>query len=274
LLLAHLAVKKLFIYNNIPNGSASRVDMETAEATKLDSTRPKIARSTLLSWIVAASLCFPFPTRGFSFAARHHRRTTRTDFTVRTPSFDRTLIRRKILDDGNDLDTRGSYSLTVSYESESCIVTVHRDETILSALERQSLKLRKRLTALPEMPADCRRGNCLTCAAFSPTQNSQHGTQMYVRGEDGLSPHMSKLVRDEGYILTCSTYLHEDGLHLQLNEHHNVWNLIYKSPGRFATASAQLAASSAMAKAIRKSAERNVAEWARQTEQVLKETHE
>ena len=56
--------------------------------------------------------------------------------------------------------------LTVSHEGRSCQVTVHQGETVLAALERQAPHLRRHLTGLPlDLPSDCRRGNCLTCAA-------------------------------------------------------------------------------------------------------------
>lgn len=83
---------------------------------------------------------------------------------------------------------------------------------------------------------------------------------------------MSRLVLDKGYVLTCSSYVTESGLRLQLGGNHRLWTEVYASPGRFTTYDAQLAARSAMARVIRKSAERNVEQWTRETEKVLRKT--
>jgi len=170
--------------------------------------------------------------------------------------------------------------ITVSFEGQSCTVTVQPGETILSALERQSQHLRRHLHGLPEMPSDCRRGNCLTCAASlvvdedneneratNPT-NTRPG---WVQQKDGLSPSMSKLVASKGYVLTCSSFVEQSGLQLELGENHNLWQEVYASPGRFTTDQAQLAARSAMAKVIRKYDERNLDQWAKETERALKQ---
>lgn len=87
---------------------------------------------------------------------------------------------------------------------------------------------------------------------------------------------MSRLVADKGYVLTCSSYVvaQSSGLQLQLGKNHQLWQEVYASPGRFTTQDAQLAARSAMARVIRKSAERNVEEWALETEKVLRNTEE
>ena len=160
-------------------------------------------------------------------------------------------------------------TLTVSYGGQSCEITVLPEETILAALERQSQHLKSHLTALPEMPSDCRRGNCLTCAASCSSQEQQLTAHITVR--DGLSPVMSKLVADKGFVLTCCSYLTQSsGLQLQLGTNHQLWMDVYASPGRFTTHDAQLAARTAMARVIRKSAERNVEQWALETERVLR----
>jgi 2Fe-2S iron-sulfur cluster binding domain len=172
------------------------------------------------------------------------------------------------------MSATGASIITVSYEGQKCEIDVFPEETILAALERQSQRLKSQLTALPEMPSDCRRGNCLTCAASCTSNSTQPQNALVVR--DGLSPAMSKLVADKGYVLTCSSYVTQSsaGLQLELGENHQLWKEVYASPGRFTTDKAQLAARAAMARVIRKSAERNVEQWARETEDVLRKTED
>jgi ferredoxin len=176
--------------------------------------------------------------------------------------------------------------VSISHEGDSCDITIFPEESILDALERQTRILQRQLPSLPELPSDCRRGNCLTCAAsFSDPKQSELSTVLSTR--DGLSPAMSRLVAEKGYLLTCSSYLNPTWsshshrstsshntvtLSLRLGENHALWQEIYASPGRFTTSQAQLAARSAMARVIRQSAERNLPEWAAQTEQLLQNT--
>jgi ferredoxin len=175
--------------------------------------------------------------------------------------------------------------VSISYEGDSCDITIFPEESILDALERQARILKRQLPSLPELPSDCRRGNCLTCAAsFSDPKQALPELSTLVSTRDGLSPAMSRLVAEKGYLLTCSSYLNSTWsshhrptsshatLSLRLGENHALWQEIYASPGRFTTSQAQLAARSAMARVIRQSAERNLPEWAAQTEQLLQNT--
>lgn len=189
--------------------------------------------------------------------------------------------------------------IVISHEGRSCEIRVRPQETILAALERHAQLLQSQLPSLPEMPSDCRRGNCLTCAAsFSYQQNitrmqmdtaEPKTTQAKVVAMDGLSPAISRLVMEKGYILTCCSYIPTPDtaflssssvveeqnatlLHLHLGENHALWQEVYASPGRFTTAEAQLAARSAMARVIRRSSERNVPAWTQKTEQILQRT--
>lgn len=172
--------------------------------------------------------------------------------------------------------------VTLSYEGQSCKMLVRRDESILSALERQSYLLGRHIPSLPtEIPSDCRRGNCLTCAArIGNTINSNNmnngstSTSEYTRiiqKDDGLSPAMTELVAKKGYILTCSTMVQQSGLQVELGVNHALWKELYASPGRFTTDEAQLVARSAMAKVIRKYNERNLQQWTEGMEELIQE---
>jgi hypothetical protein len=103
----------------------------------------------------------------------------------------------------------------------------------------------------------------LTCAATHVAGSQTEGIK---RGEDGLSPTLSEWVANEKYVLTCSSYLEGNGVHLQLCENHLVWNAVYKHQHE-SDENEQIARES-MASMIRKSAERNVDEWTKRTEEV------
>ena len=130
----------------------------------------------------------------------------------------------------HDFDKNGSsgslsvsqHFITISYEGASCQIPIASSssspgETILAALERHQLYLQRQL-GIPELSSDCRRGNCLTCAALVITDRPQNGEAraMYAEKDDnggkdsavprvissanGLSPYMAKQVQDAGYI--------------------------------------------------------------------------
>lgn len=107
----------------------------------------------------------------------------------------------------------------------------------------------------------------MTCAGRHAENSRQSSLQ---RGEDGLSPHVSREVANRGYILTCSSHVVGDGLKLELGENHNVWDDIYR--GRLVDDTAQFVGRAAMAKVIRESDERNIKRWADETEAALKKS--
>ena len=74
--------------------------------------------------------------------------------------------------ENNDKNSIGT-TVTVSYEGQSCNIIVLPNESILAALERQSIYVQSQLTTLPDMPSDCRRGNCMTCAALIKNNNNK-----------------------------------------------------------------------------------------------------
>lgn len=150
------------------------------------------------------------------------------------------------------------HSLTVQYEGSSLDITVQPGESILSAMERQSLHHKLNIN---DVPSDCRRGNCMTCAARCRDRSS------LVQDDDGLSPYVSSTIQAQDYILTCQSYVKESGAIIELNENHNLWKMVYQE--RFPY---EKAARYSMAKAIRKSAEKNVEKWKEQTRVALQQT--
>jgi hypothetical protein len=164
----------------------------------------------------------------------------------------------------SSINSSTNYTMQVSYEGQSCSISVQPGETILAALERSS---NTSTLCLPEMPADCRRGNCLTCTASHRPDSQKENIW---RGEDGLAPCMSQCVSEKGYVLTCSSSIHGNGVHLELGENHQVWDDVYRV--RVQDEDAQRVAREAMARVIRKAAERNVEEWTEETEEVFRST--
>ena len=151
------------------------------------------------------------------------------------------------------------YTVTLHYENSSCDIKVRSNETLLSAIEGSSLEH----LGLPNhaIPSDCRRGNCLTCTASSLASSRNN----VVCDDDGLSPFISQMIKDKKYVITCSSRVIGEGLHLRLGDNHKVWKDIYHD--RF---DADLpVAWAAMAKTKRLSDERNFSRWKNRTEKVL-----
>lgn len=163
---------------------------------------------------------------------------------------------------GND---RGrEYLMEVTYEGRSCQVPIYSNETILNGLERAQTN---DLLAIPELPSDCRRGNCLTCVGRHSIKSQESSLQ---RGEDGLSPEVSRQISKKGYVLTCSSKVVGSGVKLELGENHNAWKEVYYN--RLTDESTQYVARAAIAKTIRLSNERNLDRWAQKTEMALKQS--
>lgn len=159
------------------------------------------------------------------------------------------------------------HTITLHYENRSCQILAFSDETILAALERNQRELMQGLD-LPNamIPHDCRRGNCLTCCG-SMVEATPTSRNAIISEGDGLSPHISKTLSENGYVLTCSSKVVGSGLELQLGENESVWKAIYQE--RFETEPSQTDKWAAMAQAKRLSDERNQFRWKKETEQVL-----
>lgn len=183
-----------------------------------------------------------------------------------------------------------SYTVTVIYQNRTCQIQVEHHETILSALERQLMSTLRKNLDINELPSECRRGNCMTCAARfvhidetksgestqndkqrwtlddSPITTTQKGSQL-VRNEDGLTPYVSKMLRNSKFFLTCSSQVQDHGLIIEIGQNHHLWNLVYQK--RFDSEKTKVAAFSSMARAIRKTSEKSLERWLHRTEQML-----
>lgn len=173
------------------------------------------------------------------------------------------------------------YQFVVTYEGRSCEVDAYPDETILNAMERNSVMDK---LCLPNMPADCRRGNCMTCAGRILTgslegdgdegkdSDAAKTDQLVQRGDDGLAPYASGILQSSDYILLCSSSITGDGVRIELGENSRLWEQMYKT--RFVDDDAEKTKHHTVAKLLRLRAESDVPRWTAETEEVLEKTED
>eukprot|EP00980_Cylindrotheca_fusiformis_P014781 scaffold4026_cov117-Cylindrotheca_fusiformis.AAC.16 len=154
------------------------------------------------------------------------------------------------------------FTFEVSYEGKTCEVPIRQDESILSAMERAGVSDE---LLIPDLPSDCRRGNCMTCSGKHLDGSSKSSL---VKGDDGLSPHVSQELERRGYILLCSSGVVGDGLKLKIGEKHEAWDDMFRR--RLEDDSAQHIGRAAMAKTIRLNSEQDVERWAEEAEKLFK----
>lgn len=159
------------------------------------------------------------------------------------------------------LGSKSVFSFEVSHEGRISKIEIDEDESILAAMERSG--------QIPDVPSDCRNGNCLTCAGM---HESGSQTSALLRGPDGLSPNMSKELEAKGHILLCSSYVTGGGLKLKLESNHRAWDEMYRQ--RLDDDSTSLLGLEAVAKAMRLSSEANVEQWTQETEILLEKSGE
>ena len=153
------------------------------------------------------------------------------------------------------------YTVKVSYEGISRVIPVLSNESILSAMERLNIAQE---VGMPDLPSDCRRGCCLSCSARHVDDSD--ASNLY-QGTDGLNQNLSKEMADDGFVLTCSSFVSGDGVHLSLAHNWEAWQTMYQE--RLLSEEVQLSGREAMAKVIRQRAERHIDEWIDETEHVL-----
>lgn len=159
---------------------------------------------------------------------------------------------------------RLAFRLVATYEGQRCELDAYHDETILAALERNSVM---DSLCLPTLPADCRRGNCMTCAGRLLGTGNPAIVQ---RGADGLSPYVSELLQSSDYILTCSSFIKGDGVEILLGENSQLWEEMYHH--RFVSEESRMTKLETVAKLHRLRAESNVPRWTAETEEILEKS--
>lgn len=158
-----------------------------------------------------------------------------------------------------------SYTIEVTHQNKSTKLQIYDDETILQALERA--KIHDKL-ALPSFPNECRRGNCLTCSGRLKCDSKGDEQQAIKKVEirkDGLSPTVSRSIKEKGIVPTCSTFVVGDGVHFELGVCDDVWREVYANDD----AEGERIRNDAVAKAMRLADEKNLNRWAAKTERML-----
>ena len=187
-------------------------------------------------------------------------------------------------DNNNEKEERKkTYTVNISFESKNTTITVNENESILNALERNKASSLSspsqssddngkngnlHLSSLSSLPQECRRGNCLTCAAMHLPQSNQDSV---ITVDDGLSPFVRDMVDRKGYVQTCSSYVVGDNVSLELGVCHDVWDTIWGTNSNDNEFKGERIRNEAMAKCIRKVDEKNLARWAEKTERILEQ---
>ena len=193
------------------------------------------------------------------------------------------------------------YTIHIKHENKIGKLIIHETETILQALERSQNDHRRNnnsnnnhndddtsrmlLSSLPSLPQECRKGNCLTCAAAHLPNSNQDSV---ITIDDGLSPFVKRKVNKKGYVQTCSSYVRGDDVWLELDVSNDVWNFIWNlGDGNNESSlcsdtstrssydenddenNGERIRNEAMAKCIRMADERNFKRWVQKTERML-----
>lgn len=163
-----------------------------------------------------------------------------------------------------------SYPLHVIHQGHKTTINVCRDEPILQALEQQSTSSDQLSLALSNIPHECRRGNCLTCAskiaADSNTNVQQDDINLVANIDNGLSPTIASELTKSGYVLTCCSYVTGPGVVLELDQNNEVWDAVYRQ--RLTDGDTKQVALEAQARLLRRVDEENVGRWKNKMEKV------
>lgn len=165
-------------------------------------------------------------------------------------------------------DTR-SYPVQIIHHGRKTTINVHENEPILQALERQSTIADGRdqkALALSNVPHECRRGNCLTCASRA-VKSSTTDQNLVANVDNGLSPTISSELTKSGYVLTCCSYVTGEGVVLELDQNNEVWDVVYKQ--RLSDGDTKQVALEAQARLLRRVDEENVEKWKNKMKKVL-----
>jgi ferredoxin len=135
-------------------------------------------------------------------------------------------------------------------------VLVGQSETLLQAAERVSLRT----------PYDCRRGNCVTCAArFTADSSYNLHTAVRHNGVEDPDTFLCDEAKDQGFFLSCCSYAVGPGLRVKLGQQSEAWQIQYCD--RFLDEDTTAALRAASAAVMRDRAERHPAEFRDDLEQ-------
>ncbi|CAM9168220.1 unnamed protein product [Pylaiella littoralis] len=97
------------------------------------------------------------------------------------------------------------WDVEVDFHGERRVITVQPGDSILEAAEMSGMNL----------SYECRRGNCISCAAKVQDGSSGHFENRADRGEEDGAPG--------GFVLTCSTHPTGPGVKLDLSANADMW---------------------------------------------------
>ena len=171
-----------------------------------------------------------------------------------------------------DLPADDQYSVQILHQGHSATLMVNKNESILAALERQSTSgssTGQVALGMSNIPHECRRGNCMTCAA-RVVEGGPDNVKANV--DNGLAPTVLKTLESEGYLLACSTFVSGEGLVIELDQNEQAWDLVYRQRPYIDPTSARLGLQ-AQARVKRRLDEIDLSGWKKRTEESLKDSH-
>mmetsp|Transcript_9756 Transcript_9756/g.18333 ORF Transcript_9756/g.18333 Transcript_9756/m.18333 type:complete len:259 (+) Transcript_9756:254-1030(+) len=162
----------------------------------------------------------------------------------------------------DDNDDERTYTMKVTHQNKTMTIPISPNEPILQALEKHDLQDKLSLHSLPQ---DCRRGNCLTCSGRILSGNPED----VLLNDDGLTPSMSDRISKKKLVLTCSSYVKSDGVHLELGVCDDAWRELWGGSQPWVDEEGEIVRNDAVARAMRINDEKSLNKWVVKTEKML-----
>ena len=255
-------------------------ELETLSLRRMHHKQRRNKTTMLLLAMIAFSSFLMTFTDAFSTAILYPSRYSSSSSSLSTGSKSRsssTIIYTHPEKEGSSaapsmsLEETTSYPLHVIHQGHKTTINVDRDEPILQALERQSTSSDQLSLALSNIPHECRRGNCLTCASKIASDSKTNVQQeedinLVANIDNGLSPTIASELAKSGYVLTCCSYVTGPGVVLELDQNNEVWDAVYRQ--RLTDGDTEQVALEAQARLLRRVDEENVGRWKNKMEKV------
>jgi len=149
-------------------------------------------------------------------------------------------------------------------EGRSCQVLVSENQPLLEAFEMAGLK----------QLYDCRRGNCLSCSTkMFPSSTQNYVTEVETeKGAIVTDTFLCNEAKEQGFLLSCCSYVKGPGLKLELNKSDEAWYVQYVQ--RLDGDEAKTARLFARAKSMRIYSEKNIHAWIKNLEKSFSKENE
>ena len=225
----------------------------------------------LLILILCCCLLYTVSSFGFTSSRQWHCNSRQSSSCMTSYALQNNDDLNDVLQNNNDelddvIKGENGYDVQIYHQGIQYTIFVRRNESILEALERQTI-----LVPLSHIPHECRRGNCLTCSSkvlssrinnsndSTSTTTPQYHTNILANVDNGLSPMVSSEIAKSDYILTCSSYVAGPGVVLELDQNDKAWDLIYRK--RIHNIDTERLVLEAQAKLLRSVDEENINKW-------------